>query len=157
MNYTGLVVLIVEDDPDDLELILQTFKAARITNPVEIARDGEEALDYIFCRGPHAGREAVPPRLILLDLKLPKIDGIEVLRAIKADRNTKAIPVVILTSSLEEKDLIKGYHMGANSYIQKPVDFAQFQKVIRQMGHYWLAVNQSTAAPVKSLGAKGET
>ena len=99
MNYTGLVIIIVEDDPDDLELILHTFREANMTNPVEVARDGQEALDYIFCRGAHAGREAVPPRLILLDLKLPKISGVEVLRAIKADRHTKAIPVVFLTSS----------------------------------------------------------
>jgi two-component system response regulator len=144
MKYRELVVLIVEDDPDDLELTLHTFGEARITNPIEVARDGQEALDYIFCRGTHAGREAVPPRLILLDLKLPKIGGIEVLRAIKADPRTKGIPVVILTSSREERDLIEGYQLGANSYIQKPVDFAQFQKVIREMGYYWLVVNQQS-------------
>jgi two-component system response regulator len=145
MKYRELVVLIVEDDPDDLELTLHTFGEARITNPIEVARDGQEALDYIFCRGAHSGREAVPPRLILLDLKLPKIGGIEVLRAIKADPRTKAIPVVILTSSREERDLIEGYQLGANSYIQKPVDFAQFQKTIREMGYYWLVVNQQSA------------
>src|SRR5450432_4829239 len=144
MNYRGLVVLIVEDNPDDLELILHTFGKARITNPVEVARDGQSALDYIFCRGAHAGREPVPPRLILLDLKLPKIGGIEVLRAIKADPRTKGIPVVILTSSREERDLIEGYQLGADSYIQKPVDFGQFQKTIRETGNYWLVVNQST-------------
>jgi two-component system response regulator len=146
MPYRELVVLIVEDDPDDLELTLHTFGEARITNPIEVARDGEEALDYVFCRGLHAGREAVPPRLILLDLKLPKVGGIEVLRSIKADPRTRSIPVVILTSSREERDLIEGYQLGANSYIQKPVDFAQFQKVIREMGYYWLVVNQSTPA-----------
>jgi two-component system response regulator len=151
MTYRGLVVLIVEDDPDDLELILDTFVKARMTNPIEVARDGQEALDYIFCRGVHSGREAIPPRLILLDLKLPKIDGLEVLRAIKADRHTRAIPVVILTGSREQKDLVEGYHFGANSYIEKPMDVVQFQKVIRQMGHYWLVVNQSAEAPRRSL------
>jgi two-component system response regulator len=156
MNYRGLVVLIVEDNPNDLDLILHTFGKARITNPVEVARDGQAALDYIFCRGVHAGREPIPPRLILLDLRLPKIDGMEVLRAIKADPHTHAIPVVILTASREERDLIEGYHLGANSYIEKPVDFVQFQKVIREMGRYWLAVNQSMDAPRKSLGGKGQ-
>jgi two-component system response regulator len=151
MKYRELVVLIVEDDPDDLELILHTFGEARITNPIEVARDGQEALDYIFCGGAHAGREAIPPRLILLDLKLPKVDGLEVLRAIKADRHTKAIPVVILTGSRKEKDLIEGYHLGANSYIQKPIVLVEFQKIVRQMGNYWLVVNQSAEAPRKSL------
>jgi CheY-like chemotaxis protein len=145
MKYRELEVLIVEDDPDDLELTLHTFAEARITNPVHIARDGQEALDYIFCRGAHAGRDSAPPRLILLDLKLPKIGGLEVLREIKADPRTKGIPVVILTSSREERDLVEGYQLGANSYIQKPVDFAQFQKTIREMGYYWLVVNQSTS------------
>jgi two-component system response regulator len=146
MKFKELVVLLVEDDPDDLELTLHTFVEARITNPIQVARDGAEALDYIFCRGAHAGREADPPRLILLDLKLPKVGGLEVLRTIKADPRTKGIPVVILTSSREERDLIEGYNLGANSYIQKPVDFAQFQKTIREMGYYWLVVNQSTPA-----------
>jgi two-component system, response regulator len=147
MEYGGLVVLIVEDNPDDLELILDTFGKARITNPIEVARDGQEALDYVFCKGAHAGREPIPPRLILLDLVLPKIGGFEVLRAIKADPHTKTIPVVILTSSREERELIEAYRLGVNGYIQKPVDFALFQKTIREMGHYWLVVNQSTAAP----------
>ena len=143
MKYTELEVLLIEDDPDDVELTLHTFAAARITNPVHIARDGQEALDYIFCRGTHALREAVPPRLILLDLKLPKISGLEVLRQIKTDPRTMGIPVVILTSSREERDLIEGYELGANSYIQKPVDFAQFQETIREMGYYWLILNQT--------------
>ena len=147
MKYQGLQVLLVEDDPDDLELTLHTLKEARITNPIAVARDGQEALDYIFCRGTHADREDVSPRLILLDLKLPKIDGIDVLRAIKAEPHTKSIPVVILTSSIEERDLIAGHRLGANGYIQKPVDFGQFQKVIREMARYWLVVNQSTSAP----------
>jgi two-component system response regulator len=147
MEYSRLVVLIVEDNPDDLELILDAFGMARITNPIEVARDGQEALDYVFCTGAHAGREAIPPRLILLDLVLPKIGGFEVLRAIKADPHTKTIPVVILTSSREERELIEGYRLGVNGYIQKPVDFDQFQKIIRELAHYWLVVNQSMAAP----------
>ena len=142
MKYNELEVLLVEDDPDDLELTLHTLAEARISNPIHVARDGQEALDYIFCRGAHAGREAVPPRLILLDLKLPKIGGLDVLRQIKLDPRTKGIPVVILTSSGEERDLSEGYQLGANSYIQKPVDFVQFQKTIREMGYYWLVVNQ---------------
>jgi two-component system, response regulator len=148
MKYQELEVLLVEDDPDDVELTLHTFTEARITNPIYVVRDGQEALDYIFCQGDHAGRQNVPPRLILLDLKLPKIGGLQVLKAIKADPHTKGIPVVILTSSREERDLIEGYHLGANSYIQKPVDFAQFQKTIREMGYYWLVVNQSAPTTI---------
>jgi CheY-like chemotaxis protein len=143
MTSEGLEVLLVEDDPDDLELTLHALKEARITNPIKVARDGEEALDYIFSRGTHAGRENTRPRVILLDLKLPKVDGLQVLRQIKADGRTKGIPIVILTSSSEERDLIEGYRLGANSYIQKPVDFAQFQATIRELGYYWLVVNQA--------------
>jgi two-component system response regulator len=143
MKHRESVILVVENDSDDLELTLQTFGEARITKLIEVARDGEEALDYVFCRGAHAGRDAVPPRLILLALKLPKIACLEVLLAIKADPRTKAIPVVILTSSREENDLIEGFQLGANSFIQKPVDFDQFQKNIGVMVHYWLVVNQS--------------
>jgi CheY-like chemotaxis protein len=143
MTTEGLEVLLVEDDPDDLELTLHALKEARITNPIQVARDGEEALDYIFSRGSHTGRENTRPRVILLDLKLPKVDGLQVLRQIKADGRTKGIPVVILTSSSEERDLIEGYRLGANSYIQKPVDFTQFQSTIRELGYYWLVVNQA--------------
>ena len=147
MKYTELEVLLVEDDPDDLELTLHTLKEARITNPVRIARDGEEALDYVFSRGAFAGSSHPALRLILLDLKLPKIDGLEVLRQIKEDPRTKTIPVVILTSSKEEKDLVAGYRLGANSYIQKPVDFEQFQNTVRETGYYWLVVNQALPVP----------
>jgi two-component system, response regulator len=143
MMNEGLEVLLVEDDPDDLELTLHALNEARITNPIQVARDGEEALDYIFSRGAHSARENTRPRVILLDLKLPKVDGLQVLRQIKADQRTRGIPVVILTSSSEERDLIEGYRLGANSYIQKPVDFAQFQKTIRELGYYWLVVNQA--------------
>jgi len=142
MQFQPLEVLLVEDDPDDVELTLHTLERERITNSVQVVRDGEEALDYIFCRGPYAERGSANPRLILLDLKLPKVDGLQVLREIKADPRTRSIPVVILTSSKEEKDLIAGYEMGVNSYIQKPVDFSQFQRTIREAGFYWLLVNQ---------------
>jgi two-component system, response regulator len=141
MQYQPLEVLLVEDDPDDVELTLHTLNEARITNSIQVARDGQEALDYIFSRGAHADRSGPPLRLVLLDLKLPKVDGLQVLREIKEDPRTKGIPVVILTSSKEEKDLVAGYHLGANSYIQKPVDFEQFQKTIRETGFYWLIVN----------------
>jgi CheY-like chemotaxis protein len=142
LNYQALEVLLVEDDPDDVELTLHTLREARITNPIKIARDGEEALDYIFCRGPYAGSNAPLLRLILLDLKLPKVDGLEVLRQIKKDPRANRVPVVILTSSKEERDLVTGYQLGANSYIQKPVDFEQFQNTVRETGFYWLVVNQ---------------
>jgi len=148
MKYSESVVLLVEDDPDDVELTLHTFTEARITQPIFVVRDGQEALDYIFCEGTHAAREAIAPRLILLDLKLPKIGGLQVLQAIKADPRTKGIPVVILTSSREERDLIAGYELGANSYIQKPVDFDDFQKTIRELGSYWLMMNQSKPATI---------
>jgi CheY-like chemotaxis protein len=142
MQYEPLEVLLVEDDPDDVELTLRTLKQERITNSVQVVMDGEEALEYIFCRGRYVDRECRLPRLILLDLKLPKVDGLQVLREIKADPETRAIPVVILTSSKEETDRVTGYNLGANSYIQKPVDFGQFQKTIRDTGFYWLVVNQ---------------
>jgi CheY-like chemotaxis protein len=143
MKYQELEVLLVEDDPDDLELTLHTLREARITNPIRVARDGEEALDYVFSRGRYAG--AIHPllRLILLDLKLPKVDGLQVLKQLKEDPRTKGIPVVILTSSKEEKDMVTGYRLGANSYIQKPVDFEQFQNTVRETGYYWLVVNQA--------------
>ena len=146
MKYQPLGVLLVEDDPDDLELTLHTLREARITNPIEVARDGQEALDYLFCTGPWAGKSEPLLRLILLDLKLPRVDGLEVLRQIKNDPRTARIPVVILTSSKEEKDMVTGYRLGANSYIQKPVDFEQFQVTIRETGLYWLVVNQVTLA-----------
>jgi CheY-like chemotaxis protein len=141
MEHGKSVMLVVEDDPDDLELLRHAFEGVGITGSIEVAADGQEALDYLFCRGHHIGREAIPPQLVLLDLKLPKIGGIEVLRTIKADPRTKSIPVVILTSSSEERELIEVYQLGVNSYVQKPVDFAQFQKSVGAMGHYWLEVN----------------
>ena len=133
MKYTRTAILVVEDDPDDVELLRHTFAEVGISNPIEVATDGQEALDYLFCRGYQSGREAIPPQLVLLDLNVPKV--VEVLRTIKADPRTKSIPVVLLTSSREERDLIEGYQMGGNSYIQKPLDLAQFQNTIRDVGH----------------------
>ena len=136
------IILLVEDNPDDVELTLRAFKKQNITNEMVIARDGAEALDWLFCAGAHAERKPEPPAVVLLDLKLPKVDGLEVLKRIRADERTKLLPVVILTSSKEQQDLINGYKLGANSYVQKPVDFAQFSEAVRQLGLYWLLLNE---------------
>jgi two-component system response regulator len=138
------VILLVEDNRDDEELTLRALGKANISNRVVVARDGVEALDYVFKRGQHANRPAgEEPQIVLLDLKLPKVDGLEVLRALRANEDTKLLPVVILTSSIEERDLVDGYGLGANSYIRKPVDFTQFLDAVRQLGLYWLVLNQS--------------
>ncbi len=143
------VILLVEDNPNDEMLTLRAFRKSRVSNPIVVARDGAEALDYLFARGAHAGRDpAAMPQVILLDLKLPKIDGLEVLRTLRADERTKLLPVVILTSSREEQDVINGYSLGANSYIQKPVDFTQFAVAIQQLGLYWLVLNESPPSRV---------
>jgi CheY-like chemotaxis protein len=140
-------ILLVEDNPDDLELALYALRANKLANKIEVARDGEEALDFFFCRGQFSSRpEGSRPSLVLLDLKLPKIDGLEVLREIKKDPSTRATPVVILTSSKEEKDMVMSYQLGVNSYIQKPVDFTQFRETVKQLGLYWLVVNQPPPA-----------
>ena len=137
------VILLVEDDPKDEALTLRALKKSNVMNPVVVARDGAEALDYLFARGVHEGRDrAVVPQVILLDLKLPKIDGLEVLREIRSDDRTKLLPVVVLTSSIEDQDLIKSYGLGANSYVRKPVDFVQFVDAVKQLGLYWLVINQ---------------
>lgn len=139
-------ILLVEENASDIELTLHTLRHNAVANDIFVVRDGEEALDFVFCRGSYSFRTFDrPPRIILLDLKLPKVDGHEVLRTIKSDERTQHIPVVMLTSSKEEKDLIESYHIGANSYIQKPVDFLQFRDTIRQLGLYWLVVNESPA------------
>lgn len=140
---TSQVILLVEDNPSDIGLTRRAMEKSGISNPLVVAEDGQEALDYIFCAGEHSAREiADTPLLVLLDLKLPRVDGLEVLRRIRADPRTRRIPVVILTSSSEERDVAAGYDNGTNSYIRKPVDFQQFAEVIRQLGMYWLVVNQ---------------
>jgi two-component system response regulator len=138
------IILLVEDNPDDVTLTLRALKKNNILNEVVVAKDGVEALDYLFGAGIYAGRDtSVVPVVTLLDLKLPKIDGLEVLKRVRADHKTKLIPIVILTSSKEENDLINGYSLGANSYIRKPVDFEQFNIAIRELGLYWILLNES--------------
>jgi two-component system response regulator len=138
------IILLVEDNADDEELTLRALKKNNIQNDVVIARDGVEALDYLFGTGAYAGRDTSNlPSVTLLDLKLPKVDGLEVLKRLRADERTKFLPVVILTSSKEEQDLLNGYKFGANSYIRKPVDFAQFMEAVRNLGLYWLLLNES--------------
>jgi CheY-like chemotaxis protein len=133
----------VEDNPDDEELTLLAFERSRITNEVVVAHDGEEALDYLFGTGMYAGRDlSIMPALILLDLQLPRINGLEVLQRLRADNRTKFLPVVILTTSNEQQDLINSYSFGCNSYIRKPVDFQQFMTAVQQLGMYWLILNE---------------
>ena len=137
------VILLVEDNPSDEELTLRALKKSNILNPVVVVRDGAEALDWLFRRGAHATRPAdETPQVILLDLKLPKIDGLEVLKQMRADERTKRLPVVVLTSSIQEQDVVASYGLGANSYVRKPVDFTQFVEAVRQLGLYWLVLNQ---------------
>jgi len=137
------VILLVEDNPDDEALTLRALQKNNIRNDVVVAHDGVEALDYLFGTGSHAGRDVhLVPQVVLLDLKLPKVDGLEVLRRLRADARTKLLPVVILTSSNEEQDRLRGYDLGANSYVRKPVDFNQFIEAVRQLGLYWLILNE---------------
>ncbi len=136
-------VLLVEDSAADVELTRRAFKKSGLANEIVVARDGVEALDYLFGTGSYGGRDVTQePVVVLLDLKLPKIDGLEVLRRLRADDRTKLLPVVILTSSREERDLVAGYSLGANSYVRKPVDFDQFTEAVRQLGLYWMVVNE---------------
>jgi len=136
-------ILLVEDNPDDEELTLRTLKEYNVTNQVVVARDGAEALDYLFATGKYAGRDAsLTPAVVLLDLKLPKVDGLEVLERIRADERTKLTPIVILTSSQAEEDLVNGYRLGCNSYVRKPVEFERFCDAVRQLGMYWLLLNE---------------
>jgi two-component system response regulator len=144
MTNEALEILLVEDNSNDVELALHALRHHRLANHIHVARDGAEALDFLFCRGPYAQRNPRQiPRLILLDLKLPLVDGLEVLAQIKADETTRTIPVVMLTSSTEERDIVESYRLGVNSYIIKPVDFEQFTDAVRQLGYYWLLLNKS--------------
>ena len=143
MTENGVEILLVEDNPDDVALALHAFRKHKLANHIQVARDGAEALDFIFCTGAYAQRRIDNgPKLILLDLKLPLVDGIEVLRRLKADPRTRMLPVVVLTSSREERDIVASYQLGVNSYIVKPVDFEQFGEAVDQLGLYWLVLNQ---------------
>ena len=137
------IILFVEDNEDDIELALRALKKNNILNKVVVVRDGVEALDYLFCKGKYSDIEKNEvPSVVLLDLKLPKVDGLEVLKSIRSDETTKLLPVVVLTSSKQEQDLIDSYSLGANSYIRKPVDFNKFTEAIKQLGLYWLLINE---------------
>jgi DNA-binding response OmpR family regulator len=138
------LILLVEDDPQDVELTLRAFRSENVQSLIEVVRDGEEALDYLFCRGDYKARSADrPPSLVLLDLKLPKIGGLQVLKELKASAECQSIPVIMLTSSGEQRDIAESYKLGVNSYIQKPVDIGEFRKAIRALALYWLGVNRS--------------
>lgn len=144
MTSRQIEILLVEDNQNDIDLTLHALRKENLANQIHVCRDGEEALEFLFCTGNHADRSFDhPPRLVLLDLKLPKVDGLEVLRRLKGDPRTRTIPVVILTSSKEERDVVSGYGLGANSYIQKPVDFEQFRETVKTAGFYWLLINQA--------------
>ena len=142
-DRSAVEILLVEDSPEDLELALRALRKSKLTNRIQVARDGAEALEFIFAEGQHAGRRVEhTPKVILLDLKLPKVDGLEVLRRVKADARTKSIPVVVLTSSKEQKDIVESYKLGVNSYIVKPVNFEGFAGAVQELGMYWLLLNQ---------------
>jgi two-component system response regulator len=141
-------ILLVEDNQDDIDLALHALRQGKLANSIFVVRDGEEALDFLFCRGAFSQRSFdLPPKLVLLDLKLPKVDGLQVLKEAKGDPRTKTIPIVIMTSSKEERDMVESYNSGVNSYIQKPVDFEQFRNTVKTLGLYWMVVNQ---APVNN-------
>jgi two-component system, response regulator len=143
MTEASVEILLVEDNPNDAELTMHALKKAKFGNPLVHVKDGEEALDFVFCRGSFAGRSLDDkPKVILLDLKLPKVDGLEVLRQIKGDERTRGIPVVVMTSSREERDVVESYQLGVNSYIVKPVDFQKFIDAVERLGFYWLLLNQ---------------
>lgn len=143
MTRNAVEILLVEDNADDVELTLLALEEQNLANHIEVVRDGAEALDFLFCTGAYADRRfADSPKLVLLDIKLPKVDGLEVLQRLKSDPRTRTIPVVILTSSREERDIVESYQLGVNSYIVKPVDFAQFTMAVQQLGLYWLILNQ---------------
>jgi two-component system response regulator len=143
MANEELDILLVEDNPDDVKLTLRGFERNNLLNPIAVVQDGIEALDFLFARGSFSDRAGKPPpTLVILDLKLPRLDGLEVLKAMRAEKRTRLVPVVILTSSKEEQDVIASYSLGANSYVRKPVDFAEFMEAVKVLGIYWLAINQ---------------
>lgn len=147
-------ILLVDDSPEDVELTILALRRSKLSNKIHIAEDGEQALDFLFCRGQYSERSfAQPPRLVLLDLKLPKVDGLEVLKHVRSDERTKTIPVVILTSSKEQRDLMEGYNLGVNAYIQKPVDFDQFSTTVKQLGMFWLLINQPPPAQLAAANS----
>jgi len=155
MTTEQVEILLVEDNQDDVELTLHALRKENLANNIHVARDGEEALEFLFCNGAFAARSFEhSPKLVLLDLKLPKVDGLEVLKRLKGDPRTKTIPVVILTSSKEERDLVRSYNLGANSYIQKPVDFDQFRNTVKEAGLYWLVINQRPVSNGAALAAR---
>ena len=148
MNTLGRILL-VEDDPKDVELTLTALAEYRLANEVVVASDGEQALDYLYYRGEYAQRNRENPAVLLLDLKLPKIDGLEVLKQIKSDENLKLIPVVVLTSSREEKDMVASYKLGVNAYVVKPVDFHEFVNAIKELGAFWALINEPPPGSVR--------
>jgi two-component system response regulator len=146
MKRAEVEILLVEDNADEVELAMIAFQRNNLAAKIHVVRDGEEALDFFFCRGAYSDRRFdTPPKLVLLDLKLPKVDGLDVLREIKSDRRTRSVPIVVMTSSRQQRDMVEGYQLGVNSYIQKPVNFDQFQKLIKDLADYWLVVNQFPA------------
>lgn len=148
MSETAVEILLVEDNPNDREMTLRALRRSNVANNVVTASDGEEALDFLFARGQYSGRKVDDaPRVVFLDLKLPKVDGIEILRLIREDPRTRTIPVVIITSSAEERDRVASYAIGANSYVVKPIDSESFTKTMAEVGYYWLAVNRGPLAP----------
>lgn len=143
MKSEAIEILLVEDNPADVELTLRAFKKRNLQNKVHVVTDGEKALDFIFCKGIYSGRSVTaPPKVVILDLKLPLVDGKEVLKAVRADPRTKSLPIVVLTSSPEEGDVIASYNLGVNSYIVKPVNFENFSEIVAELGWYWVAINR---------------